>query len=337
MALARFGIINGERLPSEGIVGFSPRPSTLDTFSLKALRQFGFLGIAQKIIKRQELSVGDIEHLIVHAGFPVLLKLLSFSSRKQGKISIAPAVVLPVGHWLKFGFSSKEVIDQASIFLKSIQQNQIQVAFDEIDLNNLDGNFAEIVINISKSRRGLILEGPSIDKIVDTVRDAHFDKRERLENILKTLRDCGFKRLRASSKTEFLHLTKKLGFQNSLITPVDKFSSDHMLAQELHHLCEITSFEDLVDSWTPGVLGETNDWRRAAASDFQLLRVMAIGSLVLQSVPTIRASALYLSQATMHYASYFGANDLGFRAVDQSPQLNLKFPLNTDLKKVSES
>ena len=74
MALAKFGIINGRKVPVSEIP--TVEAPKLDPFSKKALAKMGFQGIAEKILVGARLSDGDLNKLLEKAGIPVLMKLV---------------------------------------------------------------------------------------------------------------------------------------------------------------------------------------------------------------------------------------------------------------------
>lgn len=78
MSLARFGIRNGLKVPVEEVT--SSGINRLDPFSIRALGRSGFLRIAEKISNQERPNRGDVERLLKHAGFPVLMKLVSLSA-----------------------------------------------------------------------------------------------------------------------------------------------------------------------------------------------------------------------------------------------------------------
>jgi hypothetical protein len=74
MALARFGIINGRKVPVSEIP--TVEAPKLDSFSKKALAKMGFQGIAERTLTGARLTDGDINKLLEKAGVPVLMKLV---------------------------------------------------------------------------------------------------------------------------------------------------------------------------------------------------------------------------------------------------------------------
>ena len=80
---------------------------------------------------------------------------------------------------------------------------------------------------------------------------------------------------------------------------------------------------------------ETLDWAQRRVFDYQLLRILAVGSLCLMNVPLIRASSRNFTVSTLHMAPYFGANDLGFGAFDEITADRLKLQPITQLEQVN--
>jgi len=264
------------------------------------------------------------------------MKLIGLSKRTKESLSASPAVLLPLRNWMNFGVSISDILEQATDFLCSIPHCNIQVAFDDTPLDELLSVEGEFYKQIANCRDGLILVGPSIEEIERSAHGDLIQKDEYIDRVLQRLCDLNFKRLRATYQTKYLHHTKRHNLTNCLVTPVDQFNDEHSLSHELYRIRELSCNPGLIDCWSPGVLNSSSQtWLEKSATDFHLLRILAIGSLVLEKVPLIRASSVHFSLDTIHLAAHLGANDLGFGAFDQLTQETLRLQPLGDLKRIS--
>ncbi len=78
MALARFGIINGKKVPVSEIPTIEVQK--LDSFSKRALAKIGLQGIADKILVGAVLTPPEINKLLDKAGIPALMKLVRLAT-----------------------------------------------------------------------------------------------------------------------------------------------------------------------------------------------------------------------------------------------------------------
>ncbi|MCB9030586.1 MAG: hypothetical protein H6619_06000 [Deltaproteobacteria bacterium] len=336
MALARYAIINGKKVLLD-----SPAPKsqsdgrTLDKFSSSMLSQFGFLRIAQKVERADELTQEDIELLLSKAGMPVLMKLVSLQPKIREISVVRPAVILPISLWSSLGATYEEIAEESMNLLKGIPYDEVQVAIDEIDHSKLSFGLGALFIKLSQCREGITLVGPSVESLQNSEPGRLASRAHRLGQKLLELRGYGFKRLRASSDEESLQICHELGFSTSLVTYADDYPVLRYLAQELIKINSLAKQSGVLEVWSPGLRYlSNNDWVHRKILDYQLLRILAVSSLCLTNVPFIRASSRNFSLATLHLAPYFGANDLGFGAFDSITEQQLQLQPMKKLERV---
>ena len=104
-------------------------------------------------------------------------------------------------------------------------------------------------------------------------------------------------------------MTNRLGFVNSVATDLSQFQSPSALTSHILQIEELNRNEECIQFWTPGVLSFDSQ-NVFHTQDFMILRLIAIGALVLKSVPNIQASSQFLSLSALHLAHLLGANSL---------------------------
>jgi hypothetical protein len=81
MALARFGIFDGRKVPVSEIP--TVRESQLSSFARRALSQLGFLSVAEKLVSERPITLSEIARLVDQAGVPVLMKLVKVATNNR--------------------------------------------------------------------------------------------------------------------------------------------------------------------------------------------------------------------------------------------------------------
>ena len=322
MPLARVGIHNGQRVAVEGLLATMQQPY-LDDFAEGLLSQQGFMRIARKVMEGEQLSVPEIGLLLDKASMPVLMKLVSLCGGPARPLQVTPAVVLPLRLWLDFKSDLRQVSDLACEMLVGIEREEVQVTFDELRFASLTLPVRRLIETIARCRPGLTLVGPSnLDLAAECGNLSGCDESlgKELSRRLEFLRDLGFRRLRSSSERRYLDYLHELGFETSLLSDVTKYRSHIELAEDLLEINQLSGSERSLQVWMPGKNWSGGPAKRFAVDqlfEFQVLRVLAIGRLILSNIPKIRASSSFLSLEAMGLAHHFGANDLGFGAFDR--------------------
>lgn len=317
-SLAKIGIASGKLVPVEDVPGFSPSPS-FSEFSRACLSRFGFARIAERVCDGASLNVRDVEMLLSKASFPVLMKLVEIKHRDATFAAPQPLVMLPLSSWAA-RYDSTRILELSQGLLRGIRHKQLRVVIDELDYSKLDGELFDVLREISACRPGMTLVGPSVDDVVSWVLSAAANDSglKKFENLLHKLREAGLGRLMPASMVDLLKTVHEAGFPASLVTNVSEFSSPLELAKELLRVNEIAQ-EQPIDVWVPGyhVPRGSSAMLSRSALNFQLLRVLAVGSLCLDAVPQRRASTRYFSVEALQFARFCGANDYGFGAVNE--------------------
>lgn len=328
MTAAKFSVVEGGRGKpfrlGEGV-------DTLDAFTERALKQFGFLKIAHKIIEGERLDVGDVHTLLSRAGLPVLMKLVHLKKPyvKRHDLSITPAVVLPLSLWLKFESDLDQAYTLASDLIKSISSDEVHVAFDSLLPGDLTPPVRSLIVLLGRIRPGVSLVGPKVEEIVQVLHGGSIrpvitpSETHQLSSILEDYRTIGITRLQSSTYHPALKITHDLGWSNGWTSSINSCNSYRDLAQELWNLNAFYVDAGLINVWSPGLSVER--FRKAhelssfdqGVNDLQLLRVLAVGTLLFEKTDQIRASGRYFSLEAMSIAHYLGANDLGFGAFDK--------------------
>lgn len=328
--LAKIGIVNGKRL----LLG--PRPIDFPIadydFSLRTLRECGLLNVGEKIVNGVSLSIEEIERLLGGVTLAALMQLVKLCGGARDLPEPIPLVVLPISSLLA-GSDKHIAVETLTTYLRGISYKELRVVIDRFDHTSLDAGLLEAIAEIAACRSGLKIVGPPAEEIFSACNDEMLagagasksipldwgsNAYGELESLLVKLRSAGVERLRPSCQPKALALTSKLGIPTSLVTDLDQFSSNKELAIELLEIDAFTSTGSKIDVWIPGILSITQKTRQKnGIEDARLLRSLAVGTLVLKNISTRRATSRYFSLGGIELAPCFGANDLGFGAVDQ--------------------
>lgn len=317
-SLAKIGIASGKLVPVAEVPGHAASP-TLSDFSRTCLSRFGFARIADRVCDGAALNVRDVEMLLSKASLPVLMKLVEIKHREGSCAAPLPLVMLPWSSWTA-RYDSTRILELSQGLLRGIRHKQLRVVIDELDYAKLDGELFSVLREISSCRPGMTLVGPSVDDVVSWVISAaeHESGLKKFENLLHKLRDAGLGRLMPASMVDLLKTVHEAGFPASLVTNISEFSNPLELAKELLRVNEIAQ-QQPIDVWVPGyqVSRASSPTLSRAALNYQLLRVLAVGSLCLDAVPHRRASTRYFNVDALQFARFCGANDYGFGAVNE--------------------
>lgn len=298
---------------------------TLDEFSARALSSFGFARIGEKLLNREALTVDEVRILLAEASIPALMKLTTIAGVRGATVSPRPAVVLPFNQWaLQNGLA--RAVTMSTDFLQRIKHREVSVSLDFIDLEHLEDEVGPAVAEIAQCRGGISFVGPHVEDIIGWVyhraqsAPSNFHPeglQGKVESLLSKLRTAGFDRLRLTSIRSALRSVGNNGFPVGLVTDCNQFPTSQLLAEELVRISGLHQEGIHVDVWTPGYSSSNGESLfEQAAVDLRLLRVLAVGALVIRDVGARRASSRFLSLEGMQIAGLLGANDFGFGAVD---------------------
>ena len=129
MGLARFGILNGKKVPVSEIPTLE-KPH-LGSFVRRALKKIGFLSVAEKINSSQRVTESEIARLVDQAGIPVLMKLVKIAKdRTKSSPELASAGVAQ--DFYKVNTKLNDLINSSWIAdIKSRGVNRIELPLQE--------------------------------------------------------------------------------------------------------------------------------------------------------------------------------------------------------------
>ena len=325
----------------------------LGMFAYKCLKTEGYIEIAQKLASSEDLSRAEIERLANEARLPILAKLVELVS------SIKPAKEVKLRPLLSL---SLEDIAQESSF-----EDKLQCFSDTID--KIDQNLSysgPIFIRLDS----WITEG-SLSEKLSLLKQAVVSKTERV-NKFKVLSpsSADIKKLLAKGDIEDISEVFSALLENGIDTIEGGCGLDvHfkaaekgmklVIGQEVQSIADSGAnhqayFSDafidllisikelsesgLVEHWFPFTSKNSDtsihDNQPLGA---QMLRAVALGRLVLRDVDYIRAPLTMLGVKLSTAAQSFGANDLGFAAVDSRTSEKLGLIKMSDIQGLVES
>lgn len=298
-SLARHGICNGCRVDLNVLL---PQVRTKECSQLyrKYFAKLGIARIAERVTERRPLSVADIDLLINKAAFAALLKLVELRCGAEVCLRPKPLTLLPFKRWFN-QHSSEQVLALAQQQITQYQQPDLRVAIDPSEVEGCDSVVRQDilrVINETVARYPTVTFVEPNGEVLDLALLKGTAKRP----------DC----IDASRTT-------------IVSSNILDFASSQDLSHELFRIHE-QSVEKGVDLWIPmyHVVGSKGRCVPPAIKDFQLLKLLALGSITLMQVKYRRASTKFFSMSALSLARLCGANDLGFGAVDKSTAKTLK-------------
>jgi hypothetical protein len=336
--VARTGIAGGRKIAANALL-FNKRLAAAsgsdDGFPSRELLDSRSEELCAQMKAEQLPTRADVEFLLEEASLPALLYLVSKSrGTTRTPLLPRPLMVLPLQEWTESA-GVQAARDRAVQGLRELPFADLDVSVDTTDLASFERTL-EIVRYLSLRRPGVRFVGPSVEKIVEWISPeplkigrhgtkgpaaAHL---KRLSAVLFAMREAGFYRLRFSTDLDYLQRfevfdrMEEAGITSVVGTPVDLQGGTPDIATHLLRLRELSDREQQIRVWVPIVLDE----RRSPSEPFdpliemKVLRLLAAGALCLPNVLVRRVSSVYLSLAGMNIARLFGANDLGYGAVD---------------------
>jgi len=315
--------------------------SELDRFSSRMMEKRHLMPILEKLIACEPLYKAEVQFLCNGTDIPGLLKLVEVASRVHGwhqEARVRPVHFLPV---------SKLIIEDGIAAAHSALERQIETLFqqDRPPLQDeealyfiidswLAGEVIEPVLEVisnlpSVAGKGnpLIVLGPSSREVLELTHPSKAPEHEQVVEILKLLKDAGISTLHGGSDIRVHELAAERGFYVSVGQVVhpehsgvdqqySQFSANfveqliwlqHRLQQEPTFHIWFPWCDQLLDSGRP---------REANPLGAQMLRAIGVARLVLPNLKWIRAPLSMLGLNVAHVALAFGANDLGFAAID---------------------
>ncbi|MCB0317590.1 MAG: hypothetical protein KDD56_02450 [Bdellovibrionales bacterium] len=333
--LAKIGIHEGRKTP----VSFVLRENGVtwfDGISLLTLKQYKLEKIAENLAKGISLDIEQIRHLISNVPLPAILMLVETVRRREQLTSPMPVVAIPALSWLDtFGFAG--ALRETSAVLQSMDFNENFIIYiEDVDVFRLD-KVAPLIQALKDIFIGVSFTAPDMSSLIQQLGSVAAKTakgfEDQLKDILITLKEVGFDRIRGLKDRANLKLLNQLGFPINVCTLIDCYPDDLLLAKELVML---NSYADTykIDSWFPGLKSISDGQAPNFMSDFKLLKMLAIGVITLKNIPFFRATSAYFTLEGVRTAFIFGANDFGFGAFNESAGKVLNLKPYSDLSKV---
>lgn len=329
--VAKRGIASGRKI----LIGKDQRDESarepIDSLSRDILTNMGFQRIADKLIAGATLKSQEIEEICLKASPPVLMKLVSLRDSRRTLLSPTPVLYLPIASMLDT-YTPERTIELCSAKLDEFKDIEtLEVVIGKLGSLLEDRCFLEVVKTVVGTRENLRLIGPRIEDLYCWLESSRVPNDERafvtgLEKALATLRDIGCYRLRALHVRGALKLLVDFGFEVSLVSNLNAISSASELVRELVKIDNLCREEPQIKTWLPSAGTSSGRGRyKTAMGDIAVLKGLALGYLVLDQMPVIRASSRFMSPVALELAAYMGATELGCGAVCEETQANLQF------------
>lgn len=316
----------------------------LGNFAYEMFKQQGMLPFAFKVLSGVRFTEAEALYLANQVSLPVLAKLIALVPRiavAQSEIFLRPVCFLPIGALLEEqgkegAFSTcRTYLEQLANDLSvpqpvclAIDRWQGKFAFEDL----LDV-LAEVA-RLSFSNLTFRALGPSSAELKQLFGSKE-DLREEVIRVLDLLRAHGVTSIDGGSDIEVHRVGAEQGFflsvgqlvalprRMSSLSETSQPGSQHQWFDEgfilgLEALNELSERRNEFQVWFPWSLGSLDHMENLGGQPLglQLLRAIALGRLMLPKLPFIRAPLSLLGVKLAHVALEFGANDLGFAAVD---------------------
>lgn len=342
-SLTRSGISGGRRVASTTLIESlrdqeaaeaGNRADDLSTQVTKASRP-----AAERLRLGKSLSRSELLSLLSDAPLSDLMKLAACITGADSSVVLPrPLVLLPLDEWRKT-MSEVTLKDSATQLLRGLPFSELDVAFDWLDLANLE-SLVGLADELSRRRPGVRFVGPAVEDIVHWLEGGQGPKLpklggksrtsraprqllQRLSEVLFAMRRAGFYRLRFASNLSNIHRIEALErLEEAGLTAVVGTAIRDKPEEVIDDMLTLRSLIDsggAVGIWLPFVdpshlIGSP----KRGITEMRLLRALAVGTISLRGVPVRRASSSYLSVEGLSMARVLGANDLGYGAVDDT-------------------
>lgn len=353
--LAKVGILGGRRVKSEVLIQAaiaassdseispddSPRVAKKNARvdSITSQLQADGRDAADRLLSGKALGRRELLSLLSNAPVSDLMKLAMIATGSESAVVLPrPLVLLPVDEWAK-SMSEATLKETATQLLRSQPFAELDVTFDWRDLNNLE-RLIELSDELGRRRPGVRFVGPAVEdliawleqgqgpklpKITAKSRSRRAPKQilQRLSEVLFALRRAGVYRLRFSADLSNLNRFEVLDrLEEAGLTAVIGTQISEQPDEIIEEMLTLRSFIDSGSSigvWIPFVeRGLIVGSSKRGVTEMRMLRAIAVGTIALKGVPVRRASSSYLSVEGLVMAKLFGANDLGYGAIDDT-------------------
>ena len=323
----------------------------------RVLEQSKLTHVAEKIVAQETLSLRDAEQLAGNASLPLLVNLVALDSvtrnRSLNAVRLRPLFHVPIGQLLEErGYSAcGDHIDARLRDLSCDATSPNEPIFVAIDRWSGRFSFSELsqalmrICEFSSDVISFRILGPSTVDLVQMLEsnDAKGESDSAyLEQVLMMLRELGVSAIEGGSDLDLHREAAMLGFETvfshelaldsasrqELFLSADPNASDSRLTEFTREfLQEFLLVRSEIEPlghfstwfpWTASLLDHRSG--KAVPIAVQVLRAIALGRLMFPETPYIRAPLSALGLKVAHVALEFGANDLGFAAVDSDTE-----------------
>lgn len=320
------------------------RVPLLGALPARALHRAGFLAVAERVAAGDFLTDDDVRALAARATPPVLMKLVELAQARDPLRprlpKVRPVVLLEFAALLEAG-DHRQALEEARVRLEEARRaapGELYAAIDrwtgKFDLHKLLALLRELFEGEQSGSARLL--GPSTAEVRSLLnQQSSRDKSCSLPDLLDLLRGVGVNHVEGGSDLAIHREALALGFSVSIGTRLEEPTRVQAegaggnqaplcrtFVEELLAVRRDLSASSKITCWFPWSLD---------VSGTQLLRAIALGRLALRSVPRIRAPLSLLGTKMAHAALQFGANDIGFAAVDGKTASLLEVVLLSEL------
>lgn len=310
-------------------------------FAERCLAEARVSEIAEKLLIESPLTIAEAEHLANAVALPVLAKLIEVTRavvpRGVGPLRIRPVISLPVGQILVQDPTS--ALEKCQQYLANLSEQLAVPGPIALTVDSWVGDFRyQDVLTVlgqlahfTPNDNSFIPLGPSTVEIKELCQRIQFQGAapETLRELLGEFQANGVASIEGGCDLVIHEVAGALGFQLSMGQSVEKgiveasdkqrpinFTRDFietlfLIRSQLLPLRQVSVWFP----WSQQILDRGSFCEDQPLGE-QLLRAIALGRLLLPEVPFIRAPLSMLGAKVAHVATQFGANDLGFAAVD---------------------
>ncbi len=296
-------------------------------FAYSRLEREDLTQLATLIFNGEELPLRDVERIAREISLPMLAKLVqiqrlgrAFQSAKRLEVRIRPVCFLPLASLLEEG-GKEFALDLCTSYLRELDKNltlaqDILMAVDRWHGLFATDDFLSSLFSLSHldgARNRFAILGPSTFEL-DQIAEMHS-----LSELLTRLRLAGVTTIEGGSDLELHEFSVRRGFAVAVGQQLanNNGSWDRFWREVLHLRTRLVP-SGALQVWFPWSSTPLDRSENSAESPLgeQTLRAVALGRLVLPEVPYIRSPLSLMGCKVSHVALEFGANDLGFGAVD---------------------
>lgn len=315
----------------------------LGDFAYEMFKQQGMLPFAFKVLSDVRFTEAEALFLANNAPLPVLAKLIALvrPTATQTEIFLRPVCFLPLGALLEE--KGKEgALATCRTYLEQLAKDLAVPQPVCLAIDRWQGTFAfeNLLDVLSEVARMSFVEltfralGPSSAELKQLLGGKE-NLREEVVKLLDLLQAHGVASIDGGGDLELHHIGAERSFLSSVGQLVALPRGMSALAEASQEggnykwfdegfIRGLEAFRDLSEQhhefqvWFPWSLGSLDRMENLAGQPLglQLLRAIALGRLMLPKLPFIRAPLSLLGVKLAHVALEFGANDLGFAAVD---------------------